>query len=112
MSYHPNRIGAWDRAAAIAERERLYNEAARQMSSMSERAGVSLTLEQQNSILEQYGAKKTDLSGMDARAARQALVNDITNLNCSQRNMRDLAGDFGKKEQLEAWTRVASVGRT
>ena len=112
MSYDPTKACTWDRAAAIAERERLYNEAARQMSSMSERAGVSLTLKQQNSILEQFGAKKTDISGMDARAARQALENDIKNLHYSQGNMRDLAGDFGKKEQLEAWTRVATVKRT
>lgn len=102
----------WNRAAAIAERERLYNDVARQMSSMSERAGVSLTLGQQSSVLEQFGAKKTDISGLDARATRLALENDIKNLHYSHNNMRDLAGDSGKKEQLEAWSRVVTVKRT
>lgn len=83
----------WNRAAEIKRVNDAYNKAMHDINVTADKADISLSYKQKVEILESYGIRKPELSGLDAKALRDTVESNLASIRSgSNRMASDLAG--------------------
>lgn len=83
----------WNRAAEIKRVNDAYNKAMHDINVTADKAGITLSYKQKVEILESYGIRKPELSGLDAKVLRDTVESNMASIRSgSSRMASDLAG--------------------